>query len=135
MNTRIQSQGGFSLIELVVIIVVTSIAAVSLLSLWGGIGRAAAGSEEAQTGAQIAQECAEHVLAQRRVNSLVGYAGITNAVCDALPAPAAGYARSVTVSAAASPPCPVAGQCNVVRVQVTRGLATVAEIRLMLADY
>jgi type II secretory pathway pseudopilin PulG len=120
-------QCGFSLIELVIIIVVVSVAAVGLLSLWTGIGRSAGQSEETQTATQLAQECAEHILAQKRVNPTVGYDNITTTVCNGLPA-FTGYTRSVTLTPTTASPCPVAtaGQCQLVRVQVDHGLVTSA---------
>ena len=114
---------GFSLIELVIIIVVGSVAAVGLMALWSGVGRSAGQSEETQVATQLAQECAEHVLAQKRVNPAVGYANLTTTVCDTLPA-FAGYARTVTLTGTTASPCPVAtaGECQLVRVRVNHGL-------------
>lgn len=68
---------GFSLIELIIIIVVVSIAAVGMLALFGGVGLSLAINEDTQTAAQLGQECSEHILAARR-NPKIGYSAINN---------------------------------------------------------
>ncbi len=130
---------GFSLIELVIIIVVVSIAAVGMLALFGVVGRSLAINEDTQIAAQVAQECAEHIMAVRR-NPLQGYAAITTTICDTppLPAPPAGFTRTVAVTPlATNPPCTVAaaGTCQQVQVTVTTPTTAPAVLTLMVVNY
>lgn len=128
---------GFSLIELIVVIVVVSIAAVVLLQLFTGVAESLASNEDIQTASQLAQECGEHVMAVRR-NPAQGVGAVTNSVCDVLPAPLPGFARAVAVTdLTASPPCTVttAGTCKRVVVSITKGAATPAAVTLMVVNY
>ncbi len=128
---------GFSLIELVVVIVVVSIAAVVLLGLFGGIAKSLGSNEDIQTAAQLAQECSEHVMAVRR-NPAQGFAAVTNTVCDVLPAPLPGFTRTVAVTdLTASPPCTVtaAGTCKQVVVSIAKVGLTPAAVTLMVINY
>ena len=138
MNGRLSSAGrGFSLIELIVVIVVVSVAAAVLPAFFGGIAKSLGTNEDIQTAAQLAQECSEHILAMRR-NPAVGFAGIGNTICDALPPPLAGFARAVDVTPLTdSPPCTVtvAGTCKKAVVTVTRGIAAPAAVTVMLVEY
>lgn len=130
---------GFSLIELVIIIVVVSIAAVGMLALFGIVGRSLAINEDTQIAAQVAQECAEHIMAVRR-NPLPGngYAAITTTICDALPALPTGFGRTVVVAPlATNPPCTVAaaGTCQQVQVTVSTPSTANAVLTLMVVNY
>jgi len=73
---------GFTLIELVIIIMVLSIASVSLVSLYGQVAGTVAINKDITVAAQLAQECGEYLLAQRRNN---GYAMSGISDCSALP--------------------------------------------------
>lgn len=128
---------GFSLIELIVVIVVVSIAAVVLLQLFTGVAESLASNEDIQTATQLAQECSEHVMAVRR-DPARGFAAVTDAVCDVLPAPLPGFTRAVAVTdLTASPPCTVttAGTCKQVVVSIAKGAATPAAVTLMVVNY
>lgn len=127
---------GFSLIELIVVIVVIGLSAAILLGLFGQAARTLGINEDVQTAAQLAQECSEHVLAAKR-NGTVAFAGIDNTICASLPA-FTGFTRTVTVTdAAGSPACTStsAGVCKQVVVQVAKGGSTLSENTLMLVNY
>ncbi len=128
---------GFSLIELIVAVVVVSIAAVVLLQLFTGVAESLASNEDIQTASQLAQECGEHVLAVRR-NPAQGFAAVTNSVCDVLPTPLPGFTRTVAVTdLTASPPCTAtrAGTCKEVVVSIANGAVTPAAVTLMVVNY
>lgn len=128
---------GFSLIGLVIIIVVVSIAAVSMLALLGGVSRSLSINEDSQTAAQLGQECGEHILAARR-NPQIGYSAINNAICDALPAPLPGFTRKVTVTdLITSPPCTVstAGTCKKVEVSIAAKTTNPTVFTFMVVRY
>ncbi len=138
LHTRIAHHActGFSLIELIVVIVVIGLSAAILLGLFGYAARTLGINEDAQTAAQLAQECSEHVLATKR-NGTVAFAGIDNTICTTLPA-FIGFTRTVTVTdAAGSPACTSAstGVCKQVVVQIAKSGNSLSETTLMLVNY
>lgn len=135
---------GFSLIELIMIIVATSVMGALFATSYSQLPRAVEVSEGAQTAAQLAQQCSEQVIARRRSTAVgQGYASITigSNPCSApvLPAALAAYSVTgvVTDLSGISPPCPsaVAGSCRRVQVTVTRNGVTAAVTNLMLVNY
>jgi prepilin-type N-terminal cleavage/methylation domain-containing protein len=142
-------QRGFTLIELVAIIVLLSVGATSLLALFGQVGRSIATNQETQTGAQLAQACAEQIMAFRR-NTAAGYGyanvavGNDTGACDAGFTAVGGFAVTdtpvVNVTAhnsASLPACPsaTAGACKQVDIQVNKGGVRAASLSLLLVNY
>jgi len=129
-------RAGFSLIELVMVIVVVAIGVVAIGSAFAYVSRSLALNEELLRSWQIAQECAEHVLGQARAPG--SYAavplGSPSSACDAVPA-VAGYTRTVNVTTmAASALCSAGWACKRVEIAVTRGAVT-ATMNFMMVDY
>ena len=127
-------QRGFTLLELVMVIMLVALAAVPILGQFGQAASITLTDEVIQTAAQLAQERAEGILASRRAN---GYAGIaTGTVNDVLGGAYGSYSRTVTVT---SPPsgsgCASGASCKQVVVSVDHGGRTRAEVTLMLVDY
>jgi prepilin-type N-terminal cleavage/methylation domain-containing protein len=65
---------GFTLVESIMVLVALSIAAAAIVSLQGNIFGNQANKQNIQIGVQLMQECAEQVLAKRRLS---GYSSIT----------------------------------------------------------
>jgi len=144
MNTQSR---GFTLIELVAIIVLLSVGATAILALFGQVGRSIATNQETQTGAQLAQACAEQIMAFRR-NAGVGYGYANVAVGNATGACNAGFtavggfttAPVVNVTAHDSTslsacPSAIAGACKQVDIQVNMGIVRAASLSLLLVFY
>jgi len=128
-------QCGFSLIELIMVIVIVSIAALMLLSSFSYVGSSIIVSDELQIGMQSAQECSDFIISSRR-DATNSYAGIDNTVCNFLVVPA-GFTRSVTVTVEDSstlPACPSAA-CKKVVVSVLSGTTSITDITTLLVDY
>ena len=108
---------GFTLIELVAVIVVLGIAAAIFATGFAQLPRSLGVDEEVQTAAQLAQACGEHIVAFRRDSDPSrGYDNIPTgtgiAICNGLALPA-GYTRSVDVSdAGGAAPCPAGAACK-----------------------
>lgn len=116
---------GFSLIELVMVIVILGIASVSIASGYTQLGRSLLLNEDAQAAAQQAQACAEHILISRRNR---GYAArFTD--CAALGAYNGYGPPTVTTWAPAAPACPVGATCAGYEVAASYG-ATNATARV-----
>lgn len=127
-------QSGFTLIELVMVIVIVAVAAIPLLGRFSQVAGSTLLDEEIQTAAQLVQARAEAILALRRDQ---GYAAVvTGTRTDTLSGSYSAYTRTVTVT---EPPpgggCPIGATCKGVVVDVSRGLATRAQVSLVLVNY
>lgn len=122
---------GLTLIELVMVMVVISVAATFFATSFVELPRGLSVDENAQTASQLAQACSEHILARRR--GAAGYAAIASGLCTAVPALASfnGYSVTDTVAASTGGICPSAA-CKTVTVTVTKGIATPALATFML---
>lgn len=72
---------GFTLIEAVIVLVLLGIAAAVLTAMQGGVGRLLSQGDAVQTLSMLQQQCAERVLARRRLNGMadaVAFAGTSS---------------------------------------------------------
>lgn len=152
---RSKRQLGFTLIELVIVILITSFGLLGLTSLFSNASSSLTTNETLQRATQYAQECAEKVIATRRDDPLgfdatslatAAPSNICNTVDDApaglLPALATGFARTVVVGStysgdvANTAPCPSGtDNCRDVTVTVTNSALSNTVITLLLIKY
>lgn len=140
MKTR--QHHGFTLIELVIVMIVISVGLLGLTSLFSNSATTLSTNETLQQATQYAQKCAESAMAKRRA-STTGIAALNGFACDSLPA-------TFTYSDAAHPtvvgssytgaPCPTnpAGlSCRNIDINVTSAANSdlYASITLMLVSY
>lgn len=123
-------QRGVTLIEMVFVIVILAIAATAIMDQFVTGARSYQTNESIQTAAQLAQECAEHILATRR---LQGYTTAIAADCTALPSMAS-YTTAVSSSALATAPCATTS-CTLFDVVVTHDGIERAHVIFMLGSY
>lgn len=123
---------GFSLIELIMIIVAIGVMGAFLTTTYTQLPRSLEVNESAQTGSQLAQQCGERVIARRR-NAAIGFAGIASGGCAGLPV-IAGYAIADVVAPYAGAACPAGGTCLQVTVTVTRNAVVVAQTDFLLVN-
>ncbi len=128
---------GFTLIEMVMVIVVASIGAVALLGLFGQSARSLNLNEDVQTAAQLAQECGEHIFTNRRRGPLT-YATIDGTVCAGFTAGWAALGFDPPLVTMTDPyagaGCPAGANCKLFVVDARKGGATRAQLTLMLAN-
>jgi len=131
---------GFTLIELIAVIVILAVAAVPLFGLFTQASASLLDNERIQTAVQLAQERAESILAQRRATDFAAIAA--GATTDVLGANYSAYSRTVTVvqppAGAGCPLHPVTGVsavCKEVVVNVAQGSDTLAEVTFLLVNY
>lgn len=131
---------GFTLIEMVVVMLVISAGLLGLASLFSGNIKALVINEGVQQVAQYAQECAERVLAVRRDLGF-GSSTISTSMCDStsLGALPSGFTRSVgvppaTVTGSGTSACPSGITCRDVTVTVSNGTVS-SVINVMLVNY
>ncbi|MGE5650577.1 MAG: type II secretion system protein [Bacillota bacterium] len=121
---------GFTLLELLAVIVIVSVGLAGLAKMFGNTSMALVLGEGTQLTAQYAQECAEYVLGVRKD---LGFTSITENTCDSLPALPAGYSRSLSLAANTTGTCPSSSTCANVAVTVSRGTASTT-ITVMLVQ-
>jgi prepilin-type N-terminal cleavage/methylation domain-containing protein len=127
-------QQGFTLLELVLVIVVVALASIPILGQFSQAGQSLLLNEAIQTAGQLAQERAEALLALRRDQ---GYAAVpTGTSSEGLTGNYAGYTRTLTVNEPPlGPGCAAGATCKEVLVSVARGGNPHAALTLMLVDY
>jgi type II secretory pathway pseudopilin PulG len=124
---------GFSLIELIMIIVAIGVMGAFLTTTFTQLPRSLEVSEGAQTASQLAQQCSERVLARRRASGAgLGYASITTGLCAGLPT-LPGYTVADVAAAYAGAACPAAA-CLQVTVTVQRNAVIVAQTDFLLVS-
>lgn len=128
------AQRGFTLLELVMVIMIAALASVPVIGQFSQVTGSLLLDEGIQTAAQLAQERTEGILADRRDQ---GYAAVpVGTSTDVLAGNYAGYNRTVTVN---EPPagsgCAAGASCKEVIVSVDRGAGTLAELTLILVSY
>lgn len=128
--------GGFTLVELVVVMIVVSAGLLGIVTLFGNNISALVVGEDNQRAAQYGQECAERVLAVRQIQGFDSV-NIATTMCDSLTLPG-GFVRTVAVPATytgtTTTACPNLATCRDVTVTVTKGSAS-SVTAIMLASY
>jgi prepilin-type N-terminal cleavage/methylation domain-containing protein len=127
---------GFSIVELVMVVVIIAIAAVAIGSGFASVSRSLALNEDVQRTAQVAHECAEHILSRARPPR-GHYAAIAlaapSAECNGMAVP--GFNRLVNVNpGAVGALCTAGWNCKWVEIRVTKGSA-VANVNFMIIQY
>ena len=127
-------QRGFTLLELIMVIVILALAAVPVLGQFSQVSSSLLGNEAIQTAALLAQEQAEAVLAERR---RLNYAAIpTGTSSTVLGGSYSAYTRTLTVN---EPPtgsgCAAGATCKEVIVRVDHNGKKRAEVTFILVDY
>ena len=132
-------QRGFTLIELIIVIVIMSLAAAAFARSLARMPDSLAYDEKLQVGTQLAQAKAEQIRADRW-NPSRGFSYITSANYAA-ESPVSGfssYSRSVTITdITTNPPCTTtsSGTCKQVLVTVSSGATTLATVQFMVVDF
>ena len=131
---------GFSLIELIIVMVIISVGILGMTSLFGSSVKSLSTNETLQQAAQYAQECAENVMGKRRNLGFAWFAANTFS-CGANPS---GFSRTqnpvgslYTGTGTGACPSTTTLNCRDVSITVTSTTdATLSSsITLMLVDY
>lgn len=133
MRAITKLQAGLSLIELVVVITVLSVASVSIAAGFAQLGRSQLLNEDLQAASQMAQACAEHLTASRRNTT---YATMLTD-CSALGAfNGYGPPTVTTFAPAAGTTCPTGATCTGFLITAAYGAnGASAQTRLMVVNY
>jgi len=129
-----RAQQGFTLIELVAVIIIIAVAAVPLFGLFSQAGRSLLADETIQTATQLAQARAEHLMAVRR-NRGYADAEVSTNLTETLTGNYAGYSRVTTIAPYIGAACPGGATCKQVNVRVDESGQALAEIIFVLVNY
>jgi prepilin-type N-terminal cleavage/methylation domain-containing protein len=129
-------QNGFTLIELVIVLVILSVASVPLFGLFTQASTSMLANERIQTAAQLAQEHAELLLALRREQGYSDAAIAAGTTNEVLAGNYTGYTRRTEiVEPFGGPGCPGGATCKEVVVSVDEGGSTRAQVTFILVNY
>ncbi len=135
-----RTQKGFTLIELVLVMIILSVASVPLFNLFSQSTSSLLSNEAIQTAAQLAQERAEFVLSRKRE---LGFNGpVAELAVDTLTENLTGNFSSFTRTTVITQPlaplfagCPGGAPCKRVIVSVDAGGPTLAQVTFLLVNY
>lgn len=138
-----RTSAGFTLLELMAVMVMISVAMVGAARLWSNANSGLEKAANAQLLSRYAQECAERVIQTRKDYGFTSTL-INSTMCD--PAPAS-HIRTVTVPATstgtATTACPNGAACRDITVKVCAGTSgtscpstsVTASVTVMLVSY
>ncbi len=127
---------GFSLIELIIVMVIISVGILGMTSLFSNSLKSLSTNETLQQAAQYAQECAENVIATRRNLGFSWFATNTFS-CGTNPSDFTRTQNPVGNLYTGTGACPTTLNCRDVNITVTSTTTTTisSSITLMLVDY
>jgi len=127
--------GGFTLLELIAVIVIVSLAAVPISGLFSKASLTMLADQRLQSAVQLAQEQSELILGRRRNQ---GFAAVVpGSHSEKLTGDYAGFTRTTTITQPAVTPaaCPDNTLCTQVVVSVSTGATALSEITFILVNY
>ena len=131
---HLTAQGGVTLIESIIALVLLGIASVAISALQGKIFFGQSGNKDMEVGVQLAQECAEKILATRRKGG--GYAAVSTSTCST--GTFGGFAApAVTLldNLGGTTTCGSTSTTCTVTITMNKSGSSVASITLRLANY
>lgn len=142
--SRARGERGFTLIEMIMVMMVLSIAAVSVLEAFSGNGRGLLLADNNHVAQNLAQECAEYI-ARSKQDGAITYGAITATVCDAPLPDVNGFSLTVDprdVTSATCPGganclalCPSGALCKDTTIAVTKSGSILATAKILFVNY
>ena len=137
LNTRCRNQG-FTLMEMIIVIVVLAVASIGIASMHGNIFSGQDSVKDLQVRTRLMEECAEQVLAVRDHNTGgYGYDAVSTPtrfgtnLCDGVPALGSYSIPTVTSDTSALATCPTGTLCKTI--SISQGGMT--PLVLLMVDY
>lgn len=137
MTRRADRVRGFTLIELIVVVVILATGAAAVSLMVANVGRYQSVNRDFQVGTQLIQQCAEFILTKHRREQTY-FAGLaTSANCYGMAsfsgwsaAPAATVADHTGLAG-----CPTGGTCKLVTITLSKSGMTLNSVNLILGQY
>ena len=137
MTRRTDYVHGFTLIELIVVVVILAIGAATVSLMVANVGRYQSQNRDFQVGTQLIQECAEFILTKHRREQTY-FAGLaTSANCYGM-ASFSGWSAAPAVTVAdhtGLAGCPTSGTCKLVTITLSKTDMTLNSVNLVLGQY
>lgn len=126
---------GFTLLELVAVIVILSVALVPVTGLFSKASLSMLSNQRIQVATQLAQEQAERILGQRRTQGFTPTA-MAHYPPEILDGNYVGFRRATTITQTLERAgCPDDARCALVNVSVGSADSVLSEITFVLVDY
>jgi len=127
---RFTSSRGFTLVESLIVLVVMSIAAITIAALQGNIFKGQTDNKDFEVGVQLIQGCAEQVLGVRLINGYDAVSSCSNIKIDSYGAPTPNVIKN-TANGDTIAGCPTGGTCRLISIQESNSRAVI----LLLVKY
>lgn len=130
-------QRGFTLLEMIIIVVILGIASATVVTLVAQVGAHTTDNSDLQVGTQLLQECGEWIVAQhRRDSNFFGTSLVNSGNCYGLTSYGGFSTPAVVVSDyTGGAGCPTGISCKKVEVTVSKGGVGLNTLYLMLSDW
>ncbi len=131
------TEAGFTLLELVVVIVLLGVASTAVIQLNGGLFKNGSSIRDLQSDTQLLQACAEQVMASRRLGGFDD-APDYDAACEALPVATKADNNNFDVTTTLNyngSSCPVSATCQLVDIKAHSTTGTIGPLTLLLMKY
>jgi prepilin-type N-terminal cleavage/methylation domain-containing protein len=136
-KTPHHGEQGFTLIELVVVVVLLSITAAAIIQLNAGLYKSGNSMRDLQSDTQLLQACAEHVLATRRLTGFDDTPDYDTA-CESLAVATKADNNNFDVTTTPNytgNSCPVGATCQWVDIKVNSTVGALGPMTLQLMKY
>ena len=137
MTRRTDYVHGFTLIELIVVVVILAIGAATVSLMVANAGRHQSGNRDFQVGTQLIQQCAEFILTKHRRDQTYFSSLATSANCYGM-ATFGGWSAAPAVTIAnhtGLAGCPTSGTCKLVTITLSKTDMTLNSVNLILGQY
>jgi prepilin-type N-terminal cleavage/methylation domain-containing protein len=131
------TEGGFTLLELVVVIVLLGVTSTAVIRLNGGLFKNGSSIRDLQSDTQLLQACAEQVMASRRLGGFDDTPDY-DAACEALPVATKADNNNFDVTTTLNyngSSCPVGATCQLVDIKAHSTSGTIGPLTLLLMKY
>jgi prepilin-type N-terminal cleavage/methylation domain-containing protein len=128
---------GFTLLEVVIVVVILGIAAAAVVTMVANVGARQTDNSDLQVGTQLLQECAENIVSQHRrdENFFSTTSGTGSANCYSLTTFGSFDAPSVTMAGYTGAGCPTGAVCKTAAVTISKGGVALNTVTFMLVKY
>jgi prepilin-type N-terminal cleavage/methylation domain-containing protein len=128
---------GFTILEMVIVLVLMSIAASAVIMMVANVGANQTENTDMQVGTQLLQECGEWIVSNhRRDENFYTSSLISSTTCYGLTTYSGFNIPSVTVTDPyTGAGCPAGGTCKLASISITKSSATLQPLNLVLVRY
>jgi len=129
-------QRGFTILEMVIVVVILSIVGATVSLMVARVGSGQSENSDLQVGGQLLQECGEWIISNHRRDGSFFTSTLSNSsTCYGLTSFGGFSTPSVTVTAYAGAGCPTGGTCKLAAITVTKSGTSLNPMNIVLVRY